>query len=187
MQKQIKLFLENNLISDIADLYSLKKEDIIPLPRIGEKSAENIVNAIEQSKEISLDRFIYGLGIKHVGAKTAKILSSHAKSLEKIKELNVDELQDIHDIGVEVANSIVEFFSNSSNLELIDKLIDNKIKIINPVNTEEKEKPLTDQVFVITGSFLEYKRKDIADKIEELGGKVSSSIFFKHQLSYCWK
>ncbi len=165
---------ENNLISDPADLYSLTKEELQALERYAEKSAENVYNAIQSRKEIPLGRFLYALGIRHVGSETAEDLANYFGSLEKIKKAPLEEFLKVYGIGEKVAKSIYEFFRNPTNLKLIEKLKKAGVKII------EKSKPKTQKLkgltFVFTGELESMTREEAKTKVRELGGKPSSSV-----------
>lgn len=174
--KQVKLLIENGLIKDISDLYKLKSTDLAELPRMGEKSANNLINSIKESKSITLDRFIYGLGIRHVGTKTSKLIASTFQTIENIQKASSEELIAIKDVGEEVAQSVVEYFQNPINLDLIDRLIGNGVNLITPKNKTSSNTPLADMVFVVTGTLKKYSRTQISEMIETLGGKTTSSV-----------
>ncbi|MBE7020569.1 MAG: NAD-dependent DNA ligase LigA [Ruminococcaceae bacterium] len=170
----VSALIENNIISSFADLYYVKAEDISCLERMGEKSADNIMSAIEKSKDNDLSKLIFGLGIRFVGAKTAKNLSKNLKNMDAFMSAGIDELIAIDDIGQKVAASIIEFFKDESNIRLIDKL-----KAAG-VNMESQETEIDDRfrgkVFVLTGTLPTMKRDEASKLIEQYGGKTSSSV-----------
>ncbi|MBY0757416.1 NAD-dependent DNA ligase LigA [Clostridium sardiniense] len=162
-------------IKSIGDLYKLNKEDLEKLEKFGPKKAQNLLDSIENSKNCKLEAFIYALGIKNVGAKTAKDIVSRFKSIEGLKKATFEELVEVPDVGDIVANCIVEFFDEEKVIETIDELLELGV---NPV-FEEKE--ILESVFegktvVVTGTMEKYSRKDIKEKLETLGAKVSGSV-----------
>ncbi|QQY80196.1 DNA ligase (NAD+) [Keratinibaculum paraultunense] len=169
-----KLFEELNL-KDIADIYEIKYEDLIKLEGFKDKKARNLLDAIERSKDVTLDAFIYALGIRNVGIKTARDLADHFKSLEKLKNATYEELLTIPDIGPKTAENIIEFFHDERILQGLDKLLSEGV---NPryQDIKVKESPFTNKTVVITGTIEGYTRKELKDLIEKLGGKVTNSV-----------
>lgn len=175
-QALIEQLVDKNIIRDYGDIYSLRFEDLVSLDRMGEKSARNLLNAIEKSKGADLHRLICALGIPHVGSHAAEVLSRHFDTLDKLANASVEELEEIHEIGDVMARSIVKFFSNSHTKEVIKKL---KAAGVNVKSASKKLKPVSGiakKSFVITGTLNGYTRKEIEDLIKGLGGKVSSSV-----------
>lgn len=170
----LDLLLAKNLITDASDIFSLKKENIAQLDRMGEKSAENIINAIEKAKDTTLERLIYALGIRHVGEKTAQGLADTYGDIEKIKSAVYEELKTIPDIGDAVAKSISEYFQNESNTALLHKILANGVKIsfIEKKHSEE----FLGKSIVFTGSLTQMTRQEAQDIVRNLGGKSSASI-----------
>jgi DNA ligase (NAD+) len=172
----ITLLMDNMLISDGADLYYLKFEDIEKLERMGKKSAQKLLDAINKSKENELDKFIFGLGIRFVGNKGAKNLSKALKSVEKIKTADYESLVQIEEIGDKMALSIINFFKEDHNLRLLEKF-----KAAG-VNFELKRGETTistifnGMTFVLTGTLTKYSRSEAEEIIEKYGGKVSGSV-----------
>ncbi len=169
----ITLLLNEKIIEDIADLYSIKKEDIVNLERMGEKSATNLINSIQKSKENDLWRLINGLGIKFIGVKGAKILANSFKSLDSIIEANVNELVNLEEFGETMANSVVEFFKEGKNINVINKLKEAGLntKIIenednNLVNLEEFGETMANSVVEF---FKEGKNINVINKLKEAG------------------
>ena len=172
----IDLLMENGLIHNIADLYDLKKEDLIPLERLGEKSAENIIKSIEASKNQAFEKVLYALGIKHVGETTAKKLARHFKSLDRLMNATPEVLEKVGDIGEKTALSIKEFFSNPKNKEIINRLKEKGLHFELTDDEMPKSNKLEGKKFVISGSFEHFSRDELKKKIEENGGKVVSSV-----------
>ena len=173
----ITLLLEKNLIKDVADLYYLKKEDLVNLERMGEKSATNLINALEKSKGNDLYRLINGLGIKHIGVKGAKIIANEFKDLDVIMNLNTNQLVNLEEFGETMADSVVEFFKEEKNILVIEKLKKAGVntKIIDNDN-EDNVKIFDKMKIVLTGTLPTLKRNDAKDIIEKLGGKATSSV-----------
>jgi len=176
--KIINQILNIGLISDPSELFSLKESDFLSLERFGEKSANNLVKAIQSKKEISLARFIYSLGIRHVGEQTAIDLSEHFGSLENLLNAKLEDLQRVKDIGPVVANSIYDWFKNKRNLNFIKKLKNAGVKVLSPRLIEKNQK-LKNKVFVLTGTLNSLTREEAKEKIRALGGEVSESISSK--------
>lgn len=170
----IAQMLEKKLITSTADIYSLKKEDIVPLEKLGEKSADNLLSAIEKSKERDLSNLIYALGIRQVGSGAAKSLAAHFKTLDNLLNAEVSELSEVDDIGPVTAESIRDYFSEEHNKENIKNLVSSGL------NTEYSDQGVSESLsgltFVITGTLSGYSRSAAADEIEKRGGKVSGSV-----------
>ena len=173
----ITLFLKEGLIKDVSDIYYLKKEQIVPLERMGEKSADNLIKAIEKSKSNDLWRLINGLGIRFVGVKGAKILASNFSSLDEIMNADVERLQQLEEFGSIMSESVVKFFREEQNLAVIQKLKDAGV---NTEAGEDKSEGIP-QLFegmkiVLTGTLPTLKRNDAKEMIEKRGGKATSSV-----------
>ena len=176
--KIVELLIEQKLIKDIGDLYFLRLSDLIVLERMGEKSANNLINSINSSKKSTLARFIHGLGIKHIGENAAKILEQNFKGdLSLIMNASKDQFLSIHEIGEVMADSLVEYFSNNINQSVISKCLTNGL-VFAPVKVI-KSSIISNKVFVFTGNLQNMKRKDAMDMIESYDGKISSSISSK--------
>ncbi len=169
----IDKLVEKGLISNPADLFQLSKKELLKLEGFQEKSVNNLLKSIEESKEIVLDRFIYSLGIRNVGEQTARDLARYFKSLKKIKKATISELEKIEDIGPVVAQSIVNYFNQKKNLQLVENLKKEGVIIKNPLKEKLKLKGLK---FVLTGTLDSMSRQEAKDKINQLGGKVSGSV-----------
>ncbi len=168
--------LKNGLIKDPADLYYLKKEDLMNLERMGPKSAQNVLDEIERSKSNDLWRLIHALGIRYVGEKTAKLLEEHFESLDDLMKADYNKLITIPEIGYKVADSIVHFFRDEHNLKIIEKLRKAGVNFRRLKDVEEGEKPLAGKTFVFTGELDSFTRSEASAIVESLGGKVSSSV-----------
>ena len=173
----ITLFLKEGLIKDVSDIYYLKKEQIVPLERMGEKSADNLIKAIEKSKSNDLWRLINGLGIRFVGVKGAKILASNFSSLDEIMNADVERLQQLEEFGSIMSESVVKFFKEEQNLAVIQKLKDVGV---NTEAGEDKSEGIP-QLFegmkiVLTGTLPTLKRNQAKEIIEIRGGKATSSV-----------
>ena len=171
----IDQLMSKRLISNIADIYQLKFDDIASLKKNGKKFAENLTNAIENSKSSELYRLITALGIRHVGTKAAKVLARKFKSLENLANASFEDLSEINDIGPIVANSIVEFFSQDQTKDLIGRLKNYGVNM-EDVSEESKDNRFEGYTFVLTGSLDSFTRDEATDIIEKFGGKVSSSV-----------
>ncbi len=173
-ESTIDKLIENDFINNIADLYSLKKEDILTLEGFKEKSAQNLLDSIEKSKNQSLSRLIYGLGIRHVGKYAAQLLASQYNSIDKLAKTDIEELKEIHGLGDKTAEAVGTFFATDENIELINKLKDIGIKTQEIIKTENM--PLKGKKFVFTGGLQSLSRPDASDVIKQKGGIVSSSV-----------
>lgn len=173
----ITLLLKQDLIKDISDLYYLKKEQISVLERMGDKSATNLINAINKSKENDLWRFINGLGIKLIGTKAAKILASEFKDLDKLMNATEQELINLEEFGQTMADSVVEFFKEEKNISVIEKLKEAGVntKLIES-DDEDIPKIFEKMKIVLTGTLPTLKRNDAKEMIEKRGGKSTSSV-----------
>ena len=173
----ITLLLKQDLIKDISDLYYLKKEQISVLERMGDKSATNLINAINKSKENDLWRFINGLGIKLIGTKAAKVLASEFKDLYKLMNATEQELINLEEFGQTMADSVVEFFKEEKNISVIEKLKEAGVntKLIES-DDEDIPKIFEKMKIVLTGTLPTLKRNDAKEMIEKRGGKATSSV-----------
>jgi len=171
----IEQLLDKKLINNIADIYSLKLEDVASLKKNGKKFAQNLIDAIEKSKSNDLFKLITGLGIRHIGAKSAKNLARKFRTMDNLMNVSIEELSVQNDVGEITAKSIYEFFREEQSIDLI-----NKLKLAG-VNMESLEEENTDnrfegKTFVLTGALSKYSRDEASDIIEKLGGKTSGSV-----------
>ncbi len=170
--KIVDVLIDNNLISTFDDIFTLKKGDLLSLPRFGEKSVDNIFQSIEKSREISLARFITSLSIPEIGEETAYDIAEYFKSIDKIKEAKYEDIERIYGIGPIVAQSVYSWFRNKENIKLVNNLL-KYISINNPIL--DKNLPLKDKIFVFTGT-IEMDRVKAQNMVRERGGEVSSSV-----------
>ena len=177
--KLVELFLNQKLIKDVTDLFTLKSEQIAALERMGEKSAQNLIEAIEKSKATTLPRFLYGLGIPEVGETTALNLANHFGSLNKIMDADEATLQEVIDIGPIVAAQIAGFFRQKHNRELIAKLHHLGVHWQEGKGSGGGPKPLAGKTFVLTGTLAALSRDEAKAKLQNLGAKVSGSVSSK--------
>ncbi len=172
----VDLLYKNNLVKNIADLYDLKFEQIIKLDRFAEKSAKNLINSIDESKKVPFNRVLYALGIKYIGESVSKILVKHFKNIDNLINASVDDLTQINEIGLKIAQELKKFFDNKTNLEIINRLKNAGLKF--QIQTDEQENSiLKDKTFVVSGNFgTPQRRKEIESLIEKFGGKKTSSV-----------
>jgi len=168
---------EEGLISDAADLFTLRKEDLSGLERFGEKSAENIINSAAASKKVTLARFVYALGILHVGEETAEDLAQHFGRLERLTQAKPEEISIIPNIGPVVAKSVYDYFSQKENIHYLEKLLATGLTIL-PAEKRAGGR-LSGKSFVLTGTLSALSRDEAKRKIKELGGEVSESVSSK--------
>lgn len=173
--KILARFQEEGLISDAADLFVLSPEDIQGMDRFGEKSAQNIVDSIQGHKKQPLARFLYALGILHVGEQTAEDLAVHFRTLEAVMEASIEDINALENIGPVVSKSVYDYFHTKENLAYIKKLLKNGVEITNfqlPISNQK----LANKTFVITGTLESMGRDEAKKKIKALGGKVTESV-----------
>jgi DNA ligase (NAD+) len=175
----VALLFNAGLVTNYADLYELKKEQIIPLERMAEKSAENLINGIEKSKVIPFERVLYALGIRYVGETVAKKLAKHYKSIDAIAQASIMDLILVDEIGDKIAQSVVQFFENQENIRIIDRLKNYGVQLESGVEDILLSEKLKGKIFVVSGVFEIYSRDELKKAIEDNGGKVGSSISSK--------
>jgi DNA ligase (NAD+) len=167
--------LDKGLVKDAADLYYLEFDQLVKLERMGEKSAQNLLNALDQSKQRGLAALLFALGIRHVGVKAGKLLANRYGDIEELKKAGEEELQNIGDIGVVMAKSIVNFFEDEANLDFLERLKKAGVKMAADRKTADSQ-VLAGKSIVVTGSLQNWDRREIEQLIEELGGKSSSGV-----------
>ena len=174
----IEQLVEIGLIHDVADLYTLKQADIVKLERMGEKSAANLMNAIEGSRGVPVEKVLFGLGIPHVGASVAELLIEHFASIDNLADASIENIENIHGIGPEIAASIVDFFSQPRIQSFLKRLKDAGLQWIaeSSVLSETSDSMFAGKTFVLTGSLSTMTRSEASNQIKERGGKVSSSV-----------
>jgi DNA ligase (NAD+) len=165
---------ERGLVKNVADIYKLTKADLLSLERMGDKSAQNILDEIEASKKLPLERVIYGLGIRMVGERTAQFLAEHFGSMEGLENASVEELQDVNEVGPRIAESIVEFFSIAANRKLVERLREAKLTLTG--EKKQRGTQLAGKTFVLTGTLAHFTRDEAKKMIEDAGGKVTGSV-----------
>ncbi len=177
-EKVIAQLFEHGLVRSVADLYKLTKEQLVALERMGEKSATNLLRAIEASKQNSLERLLFGLGIRHVGAKAAKTLAEHFGTIERLQQATKEELTSIHEIGDKMADSIVTYFSKEEVKQLLDSLRSHGVNMVykGAKRSADVNAAFAGKTFVLTGKLNSMSRAEAKDKIESLGGKVTGSV-----------
>jgi DNA ligase (NAD+) len=176
-EKIIDTLVEQGLIANVADLYTLEADKLAKLERLGAKSARNLVNAIEQSKERSLERFVHALGIRHVGEQIARILALEFESAARLSEVGEEELVAVHGIGPEIATSVTNFFREKGNQALIRGLLQHGVTPQVPTRKKARVAgPLTGKTFVFTGGLESMSREKASQAVEALGGRAASSV-----------
>lgn len=176
----VALLVNNGLINNYADLYTLKTEQIIPLERMAQKSADNIIKGIEASKQIPFERVLFGLGIRYVGETVAKKLAAHYKSIDALKNASEADLMTVDEIGERIAQSVVAYFSSEENIAAIERLKLYGVQLeISAENLANQTDTLKGQIFVVSGVFTQVSRNELKTLIENNGGKVSGSISSK--------
>jgi DNA ligase (NAD+) len=179
-RETVDWLVDAELVSDPADLYHLRAEDLVKLPGMGEKSAANLLAGIERSKSAPLDRLLLAIGIRHVGARIAQILAEHSGSLRALAEADEGALLEIETIGPEIASSVAAFFSSKAGRNFIQRLTDAGVKPeAKAPRRAAATGPLVGKTFVLTGSLADLTREDAARLIQEAGGKVTSSVSSK--------
>ena len=184
--KVLAQMYDKHLVADVADLYKLTEEELLTLDKIKEKSANNILSAIHDSKENSVERLIFGLGIRHVGAKAAKILAEHFGDLETLSKSDFESIVALDTIGDTIADSVVTYFSNEEVHDLMTELkqagVNFDYKGIRTAQIETIESPFKEKTVVLTGKLTQFTREEARETIENLGGKVTGSVSKKTDL-----
>jgi len=170
----VNQLIERNLVTNVADIYHLTKDKLLGLERFADKSAQNILNEIENSKKLPLERVIYGLGIRMVGERTAQFLAEHFGSMQALESAGVEELQNVNEVGPRIAESIAEFFGNAANRKLVDRLREAGLTMSGP--KKERGTKLAGKTFVLTGTLAHFTRDEAKRMIEDAGGKVTGSV-----------
>jgi DNA ligase (NAD+) len=165
---------ERGMVKNVADIYKLTKDDLLSLERMGDKSAQNILDEIENSKKLPLERVIYGLGIRMVGERTAQFLAEYFGSMEALESAGVEELQDVNEVGPRIAESIVEFFSIAANRKLVERLREAGLTLTG--HKKQRGTKLVGKTFVLTGTLAHFTRDEAKKMIEDAGGKVTGSV-----------
>jgi DNA ligase (NAD+) len=165
---------DRGLVKNVADIYKLTKDDLLSLERMGDKSAQNILDEIEASKKLLLERVIFGLGIRFVGERTAQFLAEHFGSMDALMNASQEELEQVNEVGPRIAESISEFFHEPRNRELVKRLRESGLTFSG--KKRERGTKLTGKTFVLTGTLTKYSRDQAKKLIEDAGGRVSGSV-----------
>jgi DNA ligase (NAD+) len=173
-EKTVAQLVERGLVEDTSDLYRLSREGLLGLEGFKDKSAQNLLEAIEASKEIGLDRFIYALGISNVGQHVAMVLASHFGSLDGLVEAGVEDLTAVHEVGEEVARSVVRYFEDTRNRGVVQKMLDAGVRP--KWERAGGERILEGKKIVFTGGMSRLNRDEAKQLVEDLGGRVTSSV-----------
>lgn len=176
-KKTVAQLVDEKFVRDYSDIYWLTKEQLLQLEGFADKSATQLLAAIEQSKAPSLERFLFGLGIHHVGSHVAKVLASHFGALENVIAATEEELLQVHEIGSETAHSVVTFFAEPRNMAVLNQMKELGVQV-ETISSDDhvNSKPLAGKIFVLTGGLDGYSRQDAKQRIERLGGRVTSSV-----------
>ncbi|MDY3529811.1 NAD-dependent DNA ligase LigA [Riemerella anatipestifer] len=173
----IEQLFREGLISNIADFYTLTKEQLLPLDRMAEKSAQNILDGIEKSKQIPFEKVLFGLGIKHVGETVAKKLVKNFRSIEGLKKATLEELTEVEDVGIKIAESLVNYFQNEENIEILDRLKSYGVQLEQEENTNTKVSDVLEgKTFLFTGKLSLFTREQAEEMVEKYGGKNISAV-----------
>ena len=176
-RKTVAQFVDQKLVNNLSDLYLLTKEQLLELEGFADKSATQLLEGIEKSKHAPLARFLFGLGIRHVGAHIAQVLANHYGSLPALQKASKEELEAIHEIGPEIAASVESFFQEEHNLNVLRRMEELGVRVESVERSSDKTaRPLAGKIFVLTGTLEQFSRQDAKEKIESLGGRVTSSV-----------
>jgi DNA ligase (NAD+) len=173
--KWIDILVQNKLISDFSDLYKLKKEDLLNIERQGERSSQKLLEAIEKSKQVTFNKFIYALGIRFVGERTAELLAQHFKTIDNFIKADEEALLNVEEVGAKVSQTIIEYLGFKKNIEEIKKLVKVGIEI-QALSTKNTSMILSGKTFVVTGTLPTLSREATENLIRENGGKIGSSV-----------
>ncbi len=177
-EKLVHTLVDKKMVQRLSDLYHLNKDELVQLERMGEKSAQNLLDGIEKSKQRPADRLLYAIGIRHVGSHLATVLMQNRKSIWELKELSQEELEEINEVGPIVAESIYDFFQQQRNLEELKRLEEVGCQFTQDVSVSERieETPFTGKTVVLTGTLENYTRDQAKEAVERMGGRVTGSV-----------
>ena len=176
-ERLVDQLVEKDLVRDVSGLYSLTQEQLEGLERMGTKSAANLLKEIDASRSLEFWRLLFGLGIRHVGERTAQILAKHFRSIERLEKASQEELEQVHEVGPKLAESIYKFLKQPENRELIKRLRDARLPMKSEtVEDEQPEQIFAGKTFVLTGTLDGMTREEATALIEQRGGRVSSSV-----------
>ncbi len=174
-EETAKDMVKKELLEKVSDIYTLEKKDFLKLDGFSEKSSKNLYENIQKSKNPRLDTFLYALGIRHVGEHIARVIAKKYRTFKKVRNASKDDLEEIDEVGSEIAESISEFFDKDENISEINKMMEHGVDIKEMPQTKEKE-DIKDKTFVFTGKFDSFTRDEAKEKIEVMGGKATSSV-----------
>ena len=174
--RQTTMLLQQGLIKDVADIYTLKEEDLLDLERMAEKSVSNLLAAIARSKDRPLARLLVALGIGHVGSEVAELLASHFRTMDALMNASEEDLTAIPSIGPKIASAVAAYLRNESNMRVLEKLRASGVRMADEAREEPAEQPLAGLRFVVTGRLQDLSRSQVEDRIKELGGAVSGGV-----------
>jgi DNA ligase (NAD+) len=175
-EETVDLLFNNKLIRNYADLYELKTEDIIPLERLGEKSAANIINSIRRSVSIPYNRVLYAIGIRHVGETVAKTIAEMFTSIDDLIKADYEQLTSVYEIGPKIASSIIAFFKDEDNITIINRLKSHGLKLSGEAHTLPSSDKLKGKTILISGVFQHHTRDEYKEIIEKNGGRNTTSL-----------
>jgi DNA ligase (NAD+) len=173
-EETVSALIDHELVSNLADLFRLKKDDLLRLEGFAERSAENLIDAIEKSRRVELGRFLHALGIPEVGAAVARDLARHFRNLESLRAASREELEKVSGIGPSMSEAICAFFRDNRNQQAIDALLEAGVEISE--TKKPKKQPLSGKIFVFTGSLDRFSRTEARKLVEALGGQATSSV-----------
>ena len=174
--KLVDQFVDKGLVTSVNDLYRLKRQDIIALERMGNKSADNLLAAIKKSKKTTLARFIYALGIREVGEATAAALAGHFQNLPSLMKANSEQLQEVADVGFVVAQNVTAFFNQLHNQKVIEELIEVGIAWKKKIKSDKQKSQLVGKTYALTGSLKNLSRSEVTSRLKSMGAKITSSV-----------
>ena len=172
----IEQLVESGRIKNFSDLYTLKKDEVAGLERLADKSAQNLIDAIEKSKSAGLSRLLFGLGVRHVGQRAASVLADTFQSLQTLQETPYENLEAVMEIGPVIAESLKSFLDQKTNMQDIEKLCSLGVIVVEHSAEKKREGDLVGKQFVLTGTLSEFSRDEAKEKIESFGGRVTSSV-----------
>ena len=177
-EETVELLYNNGIIKDIADLYTLKKEDLVPLERLGDRSAQRILDSIEESLKVPFPRVLFAIGIRYVGETTAKKIAAAVRDIERLRSATEEELLQIDEVGGKIAGSILKFFQDETNIQIIERLKNAGVSFEMQENVSQSER-LSGKNIVISGVFTEHSREEYKMIVEQNGGKIVTSVSSK--------
>jgi DNA ligase (NAD+) len=175
-EKLVLVLSGEGLVRDVSDLYKLTVKDLVPLERMGQKSAENLVQGIEASKDRGLTRLIYGLGMPHVGGTVARVLARHFRTLEALQAATQDEIEHVEGIGPVIAGAVFQFLNRKENRALLERLKKAGVRMDEPGVADREHRPFEGQTIVVTGGLNHFTREQIEEELAALGAKVAGSV-----------